>query len=282
MSIVKLCKMFDITPQGYYKGMKRKSKQMCGEEIILQLVRSERRKHPRIGGKKLYYKLKTTIQEMGIKMGRDKFFTLLREEKLLIKPKKRYARTTDSNHHVRTHTNLIKDLISTKPDGIWLSDITYMEIPRRVYMYLSLVTDDYSRKIVGWHLSDSLGVEGTLEALKQAIKGRKDLEGTIHHSDRGIQYCCNAYTGLLTSKRIKISMAEKGNPYENAIAERVNGILKNEYGLSRVFANEAELRKAIKEAIYFYNNDRPHMSLGYKTPEEKYQEGKAKQEKQAC
>lgn len=275
MSIVKLCKMFEITPQGYYKGLKRKSKQMYREEIIIQLVQSERRRHPRMGGKKLYHKLKKAIQEMGIKIGRDKFFTLLREENLLIKRRKRYARTTDSNHHFRTYTNLIKDVIESKPDGIWLSDITYMELTGKRYMYLSLVTDDYSRKIVGWYLSDSLGVEGTLKALKQAIKGRETLEGTIHHSDRGIQYCCKEYTKLLTSKGIQISMAEKGNPYENAKAERVNGILKDEYGLSKTFSNERELRKAIKEAIYLYNNDRPHMSIGYLTPEEKYNGVKA-------
>lgn len=275
MSIAKLCKMFEITPQGYYKGLKQKTGQMYREEIIIQLVRAERRKHPRIGGKKLYYKLKKTIQEMGIKIGRDKFFGLLREENLLIKRRKRYARTTDSNHHFRTYTNLIKEVISSKPDGIWLSDITYMKLTGKRYRYLSLVTDDYSRKIVGSYLSESLGVEGTLKALKQAIKGREDLRETIHHSDRGIQYCCKEYTKLLTSKSIRISMAEKGNPYENAKAERINGILKEEYGLSETFTNETTLRKAIKEAVYLYNNDRPHMSIGYLTPEEKYNEVRA-------
>ncbi len=242
--------------------------------MILQLVRIKRRKQPRSGGKKLYRMLKTDFQQMKIKIGRDRFFDILRKEDMLVKRKKRYAKTTNSNHNFRIYTNLIKDVIETKPDGIWLTDITYIRTGE-TFMYLSLVTDLYSRKIIGSCLSDNLSIEGSVKALKQAMRGKSNLQGSIHHSDRGIQYCSKEYTKLLTSKGIQISMSEKGNPYENAVAERVNGILKEEFLLSDTFTDKETAKKAVKQAIETYNKSRIHMSIDYKTPEDKYNEGKA-------
>lgn len=210
---------------------------------------------------------------MGIKIGRDRFYDILREEGLLIKRKRRYAKTTDSNHSFKIHKNLIADIVASRIDEIWVSDITYIRTTEK-FLYLSLITDMYSRKIIGSCLSESLSIEGSIEALKQAMRGKRQLKGTIHHSDRGIQYCSKIYTRLLTGKKIQISMSEKGNPYENAVAERVNGILKEEFLLSVTFTSKEEVQKAVEEAIATYNKERIHMSIEYKTPEEKYRESR--------
>jgi len=242
--------------------------------MIIQLVQSKRRRQPRVGGCKLYRMLKPDFQNMKIKIGRDKFFDILRSEKLLINRKKGYHRTTNSNHRFAIYGNLIETITVSRTDEIWVSDITYIRV-MNTFLYLAIITDLFSRKIIGFDISDSLNIEGSLRALKQAMRGKSNLEGAIHHSDRGIQYCSNLYTWLLTNKGMQISMAAKGNPYENAVAERINGILKEEFLLSETFKDNKDAIKATIEAIKTYNTERIHMSIDYKTPEEKYSECKA-------
>lgn len=200
-----------------------------------------------------------------MKIGRDRFFNILREKGLQVKKKIRYVYTTDSNHPYKKYDNIIKGKQIKRSDEIYVSDITYLST-KEGYSYLSLVTDLYSRKILGYELSRSLDTSSIIRALDRAIEGKEALTGIIHHSDRGTQYCSHEYTEKLQGKGMQISMSAKGNPYENAVAERINGILKQEYLLGQVYSTRIELEKAVKEAINSYNNKRPHLSLGYKTP----------------
>lgn len=241
------------------------------KELIVQLVQEKRRRQPRVGGGKLYRMLKPELQDMKIKIGRDRFYDILRAEGLLLKRKKRYHKTTNSKHGFRIYENMIEALIASRADEVWVSDITYLRV-EETFLYLALITDLFSRKIIGYDISDSLNIEGSMRALKQAMWGKKNLEGTIHHSDRGIQYCSIEYTKLLTKRKMAISMAAKGNPYENAVAERVNGILKEEFLLSERFKCNKDATKATRQAVEIYNKERIHMSIDYKTPDEKYKE----------
>ena len=264
-----ICGILGISRQGYYKGIKEKAVIDLKEEMVLHLVHSIRRKLPKLGGKKLYIILIPDLKRMGIKLGRDKLFDLLGRNELLIHRKKQYERTTNSFHRFRIHDNLIKGLVPVQSNAVYVSDITYIRAEGS-FCYLALITDLYSRKIVGWDVSDSLNMEGSMRALRMAIRDKGDLTGLIHHSDRGIQYCSNDYAELLTGRGILISMAEKGNPYENAVAERLNGILKEEFMLGENFKTKDLVNRAVKEAIETYNELRPHMSIGYMTPNEKY------------
>ncbi|RZL05858.1 MAG: IS3 family transposase [Pedobacter sp.] len=188
---------------------------------------------------------------------------------MLIKRRKKYAVTTNSNHPFYKYKNEIKDKPVVRPNQVWVSDITYLRTSKG-FVYLSLITDVYSRKIVGWHVDVSLGVEGTLKALRRALRHCKNTSGLIHHSDRGIQYCCYPYTDLLKEHGVIISMGEAGNCYDNAIAERVNGILKEEYMLDSTFRDHNQAEKSVEEAIYLYNYKRPHWSLKLKKPADVY------------
>lgn len=264
-----ICEIIGISRQGYYKGIKEKIVIDLKEEMVLQLVQALRRKMPKVGGKKLYRLILPDLRKMQIKLGRDKLFDLLDRNELLIYRKKRYEKTTNSFHRFKIYDNLIKGIVPIHRDAVYVSDITYIRVEGS-FCYLALITDLYSRKIVGMDISDSLNMEGSIRALKMAIKDKGDLSGLIHHSDRGIQYCSNEYTGLLTSRGILISMAEKGNPYENAVAERLNGILKEEFMLGENFKTKELAYKAVKEAIQTYNELRPHMSINYMTPNQKY------------
>lgn len=233
---------------------------------MIQLVLNIRNQLPRIGGKKLYWMLKPEIENLEENMGRDKFFDLLRRNKLLVKRKKSFVRTTNSFHRFHKHRNLIKGLRITGPNEVYASDITYMRIKGR-FIYLALITDMYSRKIVGWNLSDSLAIEGAVKALKRALGQCPDPSGLIHHSDRGIQYCSSIYTRILEENKAKISMTEENHCYENSLAERVNGILKDEFLLDQEFNTERIAYKAVKQAIKNYNELRPHLSLKNFTPD---------------
>lgn len=267
--MIQLCRILGISRQGYYKGRKKKQRKKLQQEIVLKLVQFHRRRMPMLGGKKLYKLLLGDLKRLDMKLGRDKFFDLLRDNGLLIKRKRRYAKTTNSSHRFRIYKNLVKEIEVSRPDEIYVSDITYIRVDDS-FCYLALITDLYSRKIVGYDISDSLNLEGCLRALKMAIRGKKDLSGLIHHSDRGIQYCSSPYIDLLTEHEIKISMSEKGNPYENAVAERINGILKEEFMLSETFKTKKLAYRAVDEAIKTYNELRPHMSIDYMTPNQKY------------
>lgn len=231
------------------------------------MVLQARYRHPRMGGKKVYQLLGEEIRKIDDKIGRDKFFDILRRHKLLVKRRRKYVCTTDSYHRFRVYKNRVKDKSFTKSNKAWACDITYLRT-RKGFVYLFLITDLYSRKIVGWTLADSLRIEGAIEALKMAIKQCSQTKGLIHHSDRGIQYCSRAYVKLLKEAKIEISMTEENHCYENGMAERVNGILKDEYALEEEFANYKEAHKATKQAIWSYNMERPHWSLQLCTPEQ--------------
>ena len=238
-------------------------------EIVLELVRDWRKLMPRVGGRKLYHLLEEDFKSLDYKIGRDAFFDVLREYDLLVKRRKSYTKTTNSFHRFRVYKNLILDLEVSRANQVFVADITYIRIAGG-FMYLSLITDLYSRSIVGWCLGDSLDAVFSIQALEMALGEVKDCSSLIHHSDRGVQYCSRDYTKILLAGKVSISMAEAGNPYENAVAERVNGILKDEFYLDQTFASARVATKATEEAIKIYNNLRPHLSLKMQTPAQKY------------
>lgn len=220
----------------------------------------------RLGGKKVYKKIRSELQQLPVKMGRDKFFDFMRENKMLVKRKKNFTKTTNSMHRFRKHPNLIKGLEINRPEQVWVSDITYIRTLVG-FVFLSLITDAYSKQIMGHYLSDNLKTEGTLRALKMAMANRKYQDNPlIHHSDRGLQYCSPTHTIMLSDNHIDISMTQSYDPYENAIAERVNGILKDEFEIGDGFADLKHAAREIKHAIAVYNNERPHLSCDYLTP----------------
>lgn len=264
ISEISLC--FGITRDAYYKLFKRKEKQDTVTAKVLNLVKEERKDLPRVGVRKLHEALHSTFQDQSIKVGRDKLFDILRDQDMLVKRKKSSCKTTDSYHRFHKYKNLIKDMDVTAPNQVWVSDITYIRTIQG-FCYLALITDMYSRKIIGYDLSDSLELSGCLGALKRARKAARPAAGLVHHSDRGIQYCSNQYVAVLIKHKVLISMTEENHCYENAIAERVNGILKDEFYLDQCFSSTEHARLAADNAIKIYNSKRIHLSLGYKTPE---------------
>ena len=221
-----------------------------------------------MGGKKLYDKLKAAFEREGIKCGRDKFIGMLREENMLVRHRKRYVKTTQSKHMFFKHPNLIQGLDICQSEQVWASDITYIKT-KAGFMYLFLITDVYSKQIMGWDLADNMKVINAIKALKMALKNRKYPErGLIHHSDRGLQYCTPSYTELLEENNISISMTQQYDPYQNAVAERVNGILKTEYDISDRFLGYKDAKREIKYSIWLYNTDRPHLSCHGLVPED--------------
>ena len=264
-SVGKLCQMLDLTRDAYYKQRTRMQRSEQVDTKILSLVLERRKQLPREGGKKLYRAILPELELLGIQIGRDKLFSILRKNNQLVRPKKRYVRTTNSMHRFRKYPNLIKEMKITRPNQVWVSDITYISLFKG-HCYLALITDAYSRKIVGYDISDSLELAGCLRALKRALKQLQPGESLIHHSDRGVQYCSYAYVNLLRKNKIEISMTEEYHCYENAIAERVNGILKDEFYLDQCFQNTRYAKKASISAVDLYNNKRLHLSLNYKTP----------------
>jgi transposase InsO family protein len=225
---------------------------------------------PKLGTRKLYHKLKTELA--AICVGRDKLFRILKANRMLIKPKRSYHITTDSHHRFRKHKNVVSGLEITRPEQIWVSDITYVGT-RANPSYLALVTDAYSKQIMGYNVSDSLAVDGSVQALEMALKNRRyEHEPLIHHSDRGLQYCANDYQSLLANNGIKASMTEKYDPYENAIAERINGILKQEFEIARNIKEITLKKQLIESAIEIYNNFRPHLSNHMLTPNQMHKQ----------
>lgn len=230
-------------------------------------MRDQRRIHPRIGGRKLYHLLKEDIGRMGLKMGRDKFFKLLYSAGLLVQRKRKYVVTTQSFMRYSQFKDHFNGKVWAAAHQAWVSDITYIRVGD-TFRYLFLITDAYSRKIVGWFLGNTLEAKWASEALKMAIRQYPDPKGLVHHSDRGFQYCSKQYTALLQQAGIRSSMGEAGNCYDNAMAERVNGTLKYEYLLDATFSSLAEALSAVKHAVVSYNEKRPHMSLGMSKPNE--------------
>jgi transposase InsO family protein len=229
---------------------------------------------PRIGTRKLFYLIHEDINQLNIKMGRDVLFKFLKAEHLLIKPKRSYIKTTNSKHWMRKYPNLIENAIISRPEQVWVSDITYINTGYG-HHYLSLVTDAYSKRIMGYELCKNLSVEGPLQALKMAIRNRKySGQKLVHHSDRGLQYCSKEYIDKLVNNNIDISMTQNGDPYENAIAERINGILKYEFLLIDGFKDHLQAVEAISESIKIYNQERPHLSCYMLTPDQAHQQNK--------
>ncbi|WP_262711971.1 IS3 family transposase [Flavisolibacter ginsenosidimutans] len=265
--------MFGKTRQAFYEGGWRKEKQSMEAALVLKQVALIRRELPKVGTRKLQYLLKDFFVQHHIKMGRDALFSLLMEEGLLVKKRKRKVSTTNSRHRFRKYPNLVRELELVRSEQVWVSDITYIALPKS-FCYLSLITDAYSKKIVGYNLEDTLETEGCLKALAMALSTRSKTskQGLIHHSDRGIQYCSTAYVQLLLASHVAISMTEKSDPYENAVAERINGILKEEFNLSRTFQNIHQANSVVGESITLYNSKRPHSSIGYLTPDKAHTE----------
>ena len=232
---------------------------------MLEFVKEERTGQPRVGTRKLYQALESCFEANGLKVGRDKLFDILREHDMLVKRKKASCKTTDSYPRFHKYKNLVKDMAVDAPNQVWVSDITYIRTVNG-FCYLALIIDMFSRKIVGYDISDSLELVGCMRAFKMALAKARPADGLVHHSDRGIQYCSNQYVDELKKRNIKISMTEENHCYENAIAERVNGILKDEFYLDQCFFNTNYASIATKNAIDIYNNKRLHLSLGYKTP----------------
>ena len=234
------------------------------------MVLEIRKRLPRVGCRKLYFLIKPKLKQLRIKLGRDGLIDLLRRHQLLIQPKRNYIKTTHSKHWMRCYPNLYQNMELSRPEQAYVSDITYVESEQQVH-YLSLVTDAYSHKVVGHHLSDDMRAESVVKALKQALNERQTRLPLIHHSDRGLQYCSSTYQQVLRQNRITPSMTQGYDCYQNAMAERVNGILKQEFLIHR-YKDKETLERVIKESIYQYNHYRPHLSLGYRTPEQVHNE----------
>lgn len=261
-----LCDLFGKSRQAYYQHSKYRYKEEAKAEILLQLVEKERKLMPRLGGRKLLLRIQPHLPPE-LDLGRDSFFDFLRDQGLLIRKRRYRIRTTYSNHWMHKYPNLIKEFIPEQAHQLWVSDITYIETMEG-FAYLNLVTDAYSRKIVGWDIGPTLEAKHTVKALQMALKQLpKGTRHIIHHSDRGVQYCCGDYVKILTKNGFQISMTENGDPRENAIAERVNGILKDEWLNQMKLTSLAEAISQLEQIIRIYNQNRPHGSLDMNTPE---------------
>ena len=271
VGLARLCAWFGVTRQAYYQHFWSMTDHVIEEDLIVQEVLQIRKNHRWMGGRKLYEKLYPFMLEHQIKMGRDAFFDLLSYHGLLIRRRKRRIVTTNSSHWLRKYPNLIRDFVPTAPNQLWVSDITYWKINNKD-VYINLITDAYSRYIVGYHGAPTLEAIESIKALKMALKTMKNNqpESLIHHSDRGVQYCSSDYVKLLQDNGIEISMTENGDPLENAIAERINGIIKNEYLIDYSVDNIGNAQQLLKKAVELYNYDRPHMSIGNLTPAHVY------------
>lgn len=275
VSLSGVCRQLGYSKQAYYQSLSRQRAKEDPRKQVKEKVLSIRHVLPRLGTRKLYGLLGDDFKRQGIKVGRDKLFTLLREESLLVVRKRKYVRTTDSRLWMRQYPDLAKGLELSRPEQLWVADITYLST-RQGYGYLHLITDAYSKRIMGYKLSDHLGASATLQALEMALRDRRYSSRLIHHSDRGLQYCSKDYTNLLKDNTIKISMTQTGSPYDNAVAERVNGILKQELGLDEQFESIPQAKRQVDQAVILYNRFRPHFSNHLLTPEQMHHQKKLK------
>lgn len=264
LSLSYCCRLFGKSRQAWYEQKAQPAMHMR-DALVIKLVKEIREQLPFCGADKLYHMLKDSFAAHGIKIGRDGLYRLMGDYGMLIRHRRRKPYCTISNHHYRKYPNLIREKVISGPGVLWVSDITYIRLSSG-FSYLSIITDAYSRKIVGYKLHPSLHSEGAVDALLMAARDMKRTSGLIHHSDRGIQYCCNEYVQIIDHLNIQLSMTEKGDPYENAIAERINGILKHEHGLRETFNSYNQAKTAVDDAIDKYNNIRIHDSCGRLTP----------------
>lgn len=260
--------MFGKTRQAWYKSIKAKEEKQMQGLLVVDAVKKIRKDLPKCGGRKLHYLLQDFLCSHGIKLGRDHLFDLLSAHNLLIKRRKSH-RTTYSLHRYRKYPNIIKEMKVERVNQVWVSDITYISMNGN-FLYLTLIMDVYSRKIVGWSLRKDLTAKGPVAALSQALSQRPTNAPLIHHNDRGVQYCCNEYVRILNKNGVKISMTENGDPYENAMAERINRTIKEEFLAYYYYFTYVEAKEAVDRAIKMYNSKRPHLSLDYQTPNERY------------
>ena len=269
------CKLLGVSTQAYYKHGDTDLRKLAEEAFCVEYVKRIRQKDRGIGGGKLWQMYRKEFGDVhGV--GYNRFYDIIEKYNLKVRKRKRRAKTTDSDHDLPLYPNLVKELIPLRPNQLWVSDITYMVIYQNAqtgeydFCYLSLVTDYYTKEIIGWCVGETLEARFAVEALEMALGrlGGKRALDLIHHSDRGVQYASYAYTDILRKHNIRISMTECGDPKDNAVAERVNGIVKNELLQGMSFFSINEVRKALKVAIDFYNNERPHMSLDWRTPAE--------------
>lgn len=261
MSVSGLCRIAGISRQGYYAGRRERGRKACDAQGLLEAVMCVRALQPRIGTRKLQFLLHC----LGMPVGRDRFFEILRENDLLVPPKKKAVRTTWYDQSLPVYRNLLYQLEPTGPNQVWVSDITYISTDEG-FLYLALVTDLFSRLILGWNAGDTNEASEAIEAVQMAMAQLPPDRFPIHHSDRGSQYCCHDYVAVLQNRSLPISMTEQNHCYENSCAERVNGILKDEFNLDRVFRTKAQARSAIAQAITTYSTLRPHLSLQMRTP----------------
>jgi transposase InsO family protein len=266
ISISALAEKLGMSRQNFYKRRSVRRRAEADACLVEQLVQRERALQPRLGGRKVFKILAPLLEHEGVKLGRDRFFAVLREKGLLVSPLPKSPGTTRFEPSLPVFHNLAAGLALTGPNQAWAADITYVRTDEG-FLYLSLITDLWSRKIVGFHVGDSLETEGALAALAMALASLRCGEKPVHHSDRGCQYASHRYVGKLREAGLPISMTEALHCYENAMAERVNGILKQEYYLGFCFRNKNQAKEAVKEAVSLYNTKRPHMSLDYETPE---------------
>lgn len=274
MSVLALCELAQMTPQNYYARRSVRSRHEVDVGLLLALVRAEREQQPRLGVRKLYHLIAPELNAAGVKMGRDRLFEELGKAGLLVVPKpSEWPKTTQVDPHLPVFRNLSKRFKATGPNQVWVADITYIRT-RENFLYLGLITDRWSRKIVGYHLGDTLETEQVLKALAMAIKGLGGAERPIHHSDRGCQYASHAYVRAVQVAGLTMSMTEENHSAENALAERVNGILKQEYWLDANFDNGRHARQATAHGICMYNTRRPHTALKFATPEQVHGAGR--------
>lgn len=256
-----------MTRQNYYKQRQQRSRRKVDESLIISLVRRERQQQPRLGCRKIHWLLRDELREAGVEVGRDRMFEVLRNHGMLVKPLPKAPRTTYSRHSLPVFRNLIAELEMTNSNQIWVSDVTYIHTWED-FEYLTLITDLHSHKIVGYHCGESLDADSSLKALDQALADLPSDRYPIHHSDRGSQFCSHKYVGRLRERHCSVSMTELNHCAENSVAERMNGILKQEYGLGRTFLTRQQARRAVDEAVWLYNNRRPHTNLEYRMPSE--------------
>jgi transposase InsO family protein len=255
-----------MSRQNYYARRQLRQRRQVDGELICGLVRQERHGQPRLGARKLRVLLRVALAEAGVRLGRDRFFEVLRQGDLLLQPRRsENPRTTNSYHTLPVFRNLIKERPVSRPNEVWVGDLTYLRTEEG-FMFLALLTDKLSRKIVGYHCGDSLESLGCQRALEMALKQMRPGERPIHHTDRGSQYCCHEYVQLAAGRGLVMSMTETDHCAENALAERMNGILKSEYGLDQRFKTKAQSRQAVDQAIQLYDTRRPHTALNYQFP----------------
>ncbi|MBU9185980.1 IS3 family transposase [Burkholderia multivorans] len=269
LSVERACRYMGISRQAYYKRCRSEERRSTQAEVVTTLVRDIRLRQPRLGARKLHHLLGPVLGERGIKLGRDRLFDVLRAGRLLVVPHRAFHKTTQSHHRFRRHPNLLKpgpdQVVPTGPEQVWVADITYLPTAGP-FVYLSLITDAFSRKIVGHHVHDSLQTEQVSQALKKALRTRQTSQPLIHHSDRGIQYCSTYYQDIHRRHGLRCSMTDGYDCYQNALAERVNGILKGEFLLQRP-ADLEQATKMVEQSVRTYNHERPHAALKYKTPD---------------